>query len=322
MKELVIACVRVAQKDPHKSVDEQDREYWRWRDVILYNEDVMLEALCFDLSLEPPYKTLFDLLILFGEDDNISLRNAAWAFINDSYLTMLCLMYPSRTIAAGALYAAAKHCAIVFPDDERGSPWWDVVRVDVHEIWKACNYMADVYRGVPSKAGKEGGMYDRIQVTGDDINDKTRAKRPSRKGLSSEEAGNLNGSAISTVGSQGSAGKHANRTVEDQSEVALQPTTNGASHGREESADEDGYGIPRKRRKVHVDAAGNGVAEQPQDKSSLTVSQNGSATLPINQQGTSTQASGTGSNSYEHDKAVYPSSPRLDDGSEEGEVEA
>ena len=49
MRELVVACCRVAQKQPNLVVDEQNKEYWKWRDTILHNEDVLLEALCFDL---------------------------------------------------------------------------------------------------------------------------------------------------------------------------------------------------------------------------------------------------------------------------------
>lgn len=174
MKELVVACVRVAQKEPNKAVDEQDREFWRWKDNILHNEDLLLEAICFDLSLEPPYTTLFELLVHFGEENNKRLRNAAWAFVNDSCLTMLCLLFPSRTIAASALYAAAKHCNVSFPDDEHGRAWWDVVGVDLNRIRKACNFMASVYENTPLRGGRDGGIYERTPEDGDEGDAKTR----------------------------------------------------------------------------------------------------------------------------------------------------
>ncbi|MCJ1463492.1 hypothetical protein MMC07_002100 [Pseudocyphellaria aurata] len=176
MKELVVACVRVAQKDPKKAVDDQDKEYWRWKDNILHNEDLLLEAICFDLSLEPPYKTLFELLVFFGEENNKRLRNAAWAFVNDSCLTMLCLLFPSRTIAASALYAAAKHCDVSFPDDEYRRPWWDVAGVELRSIRKACNFMAGVYENTPLRGGRDGGVYERTPNEGDEANAKTRRK--------------------------------------------------------------------------------------------------------------------------------------------------
>lgn len=176
MKDLVVACVRVAQKDPYKAVDEQDKEYWRWKDNILLNEEILLEAICFDLSLEPPYKILFDLLAIFGEQDNKRLRNAAWAFVSDSCLSMLCLLFPSRTIAASALYAAAKHCDVSFPDDDKGNPWWDTAGVDLKHIRKAINFMAGVYESTPLRGSRDSAKYERTPEDGDEANAKTRQK--------------------------------------------------------------------------------------------------------------------------------------------------
>ncbi|KAL9113704.1 MAG: hypothetical protein Q9227_002149 [Pyrenula ochraceoflavens] len=145
MRELVVACCRVAQKQPNLLVDEQSKEFWRWRDTILHNEDLLLEALCFDLQLEQPYRILFDFLCYYGTQDNKRLRNAAWAFVNDSHLTVLCLLFSARTIAASALYAAAKHTEVGFPDDEYGRPWWEHLGVDIGEMKRACNQMAEAY---------------------------------------------------------------------------------------------------------------------------------------------------------------------------------
>lgn len=160
MKELVVACVRVAQKAPYKVVDEQDKEYWRWRDNILVNEDILLEMLCFDLRLDPPYKVLYDVLLAYGEEEHKKLRNAAWSFISDSCLTTLCLLFPSRTIAASALYAAARHSDVALPDDEHGRPWWDTINVQLKDINKACKYMGDVYRSSSVKGAQEPSIYD------------------------------------------------------------------------------------------------------------------------------------------------------------------
>ena len=189
MKELVIACVRVAQKDPHKFVDEQDKEYWRWRDNILHNEDVLLEALCFDLSLVPPYKNLFEDLKFLGEVDNKSLRNAAWAFINDSCMTVLCLLFSSRVIAASALYAAAKHCRVEITDGHDGSPWWELIGVDLRSIKQACNYLAAIYEHTPAKNGKGANIHEK---TPEDSNEEHMKTRGARKGLRDSTPANEN----------------------------------------------------------------------------------------------------------------------------------
>ncbi|KAL1301712.1 hypothetical protein AAFC00_005921 [Neodothiora populina] len=157
MKDIVIACCRVAQKNPNLVVDEQSRDYWKWRDTILANEDVLLEVLCFDLTIEAPHKQLYDMLKFYGVHHNKQLRNAAWAFVTDSNQTQLCLLCPSRTIAAAALYCAARNANIAFPDT-RGLPWWEVQHVRLKDMLKACNFMVANYENSAAKTGPDGGQ--------------------------------------------------------------------------------------------------------------------------------------------------------------------
>ncbi|KAF2147507.1 uncharacterized protein K452DRAFT_323577 [Aplosporella prunicola CBS 121167] len=154
MKELVVACCRVAQKNPNLLVDEQTKDYWRWRDTILFNEDVLLEAICFDLTVESPHKLLFDMLIYFRVEHDKRLRNASWSFINDSNLTTCCLMFNSRTIAAAALYCGARLCSVGFPDED-GKPWWEIQHVRLRDILRCCNYMCAAYENTPPSKGSE-----------------------------------------------------------------------------------------------------------------------------------------------------------------------
>jgi protein BUR2 len=162
MRELVVACCRVAQKQPNLVVDEQSKEYWKWRDTILHTEDLLLEALCFDLQLEQPYKILYDFLCSYRVQENKHLRNTSWAFLNDSHLTTMCLLYPARTIAGSAFYAGARFANLAFPDDENGRPWWEQLNLDIHEIQQACNLMAEVYENstLPHQNQKEAYIRD------------------------------------------------------------------------------------------------------------------------------------------------------------------
>ena len=309
MKELVIACVRVAQKDPHKCVDEQDKEYWRWRDVILYNEDVMLEAICFDLSLEPPYKALFDFLLFFGEENNKKLRNAAWAFLNDSCLTTLCLLFPSRTIATSALYAAAKHCHVSFPDDEQGRPWWEVIDVNIGDIRKACNYMADIYEGVPSKAGRESGIYEHTTLTAEEWDDKTRAM--GLKPDDSRSPATIIGMLGSPVSSQGTDGRGAKRSHEGETQTTQGTMMNGAEY------EANGHDSPRKRQRLDGDTAeSRGASAQPEQTQ---------ASAPLNDAVSpqhSDRVNGTTAPVTEEMDGGGLVSPKLEDDVEEGELEA
>lgn len=149
--ELVAACVRAAQKNHTMQVHRDDKEFWKWKDCILTKEDYLLESICFDLETEPPYSMLLLITKRLGVRDRELIR-IAWTFINDSTLTMLCVLYPSKTIAAAALYCAAKHCERDFADQD-GKPWWEVIGVKIRDIKRACNYMAMIYEyAVPRTA--------------------------------------------------------------------------------------------------------------------------------------------------------------------------
>ncbi|KAJ9382750.1 hypothetical protein DTO063F5_5589 [Paecilomyces variotii] len=172
MREIVVACCRVAQKNPNLVVDEQSKEFWKWRDTILHNEDLLLEALCFDLQLEQPYRILYDFICFFGGNENKNLRNAAWAFVNDSTFTVLCLQFTPRIIAASALYAAALHCNVAFEDDELGRPWWEQADVDLTQVRRACNRMAELYEN--NAIHRQGHRYPTAPVHGGEDTEKTR----------------------------------------------------------------------------------------------------------------------------------------------------
>ena len=145
MKELILAFCRVAQKNPNLVIDEQSKDWWRWRDCILHNEDVFLEVLCFDLTIESPHRQLFEMLKWCGLEHNRRLRSAAWAFVTDSNNTQLCLLRNSRTLAIAALYAACRYCDVSLPDDAKGRPWWEVQRVRLKDVRKAIEFMCASY---------------------------------------------------------------------------------------------------------------------------------------------------------------------------------
>ena len=151
MKELILAFCRVAQKNPNLVIDEQSKDWWRWRDCILHNEDVLLETLCFDLTVESPHRQLFEMLKWYGVEHNKRLRNAAWSFVTDSNNTQLCLLCNSRIIAMAGLYAACRYCDVALPDDAKGRPWWEAQHVRLKDIRKAIEYMCASYDPTSNK---------------------------------------------------------------------------------------------------------------------------------------------------------------------------
>jgi len=150
-KEMILAFCRVAQKNPNLLIDEQSKDWWRWRDCILHNEDVLLETLCFDLTVESPHRQLFEMLKWYGVEHNKRLRNAAWAFVTDSNNTQLCLLCTSRTIAVAGLYAACRYCDVALPDDAKRRPWWDTQHVRLKEVLRATQYMCANFEQAANK---------------------------------------------------------------------------------------------------------------------------------------------------------------------------
>ncbi|SPN96836.1 related to C-type cyclin [Cephalotrichum gorgonifer] len=143
-KDIIIAVARVAQKNARLVIDEQSKEYWRWRDSILMNEELMLEVLTFDLMIETPYRRLFELLEPLGSAHNKTLRQAAWAFCNDACLTSLPLLMDARDVALSAIFFASAHTAQPI-DDVDGRPWWRYLGADEDACVRAIDVMRRFY---------------------------------------------------------------------------------------------------------------------------------------------------------------------------------
>ncbi|KAK7992038.1 cyclin-K [Apiospora saccharicola] len=122
-KNIIIAVAKVAQKNANLIIDEQSKEYWRWRDSILSYEEVMLEYLTFDLSITHPYQILYKLLEDLNCIHNKDLRKSAWTFCNDSCLSVLPLLVESRDVALSSIFFASTITKQTIPD-VGGKPWW------------------------------------------------------------------------------------------------------------------------------------------------------------------------------------------------------
>jgi protein BUR2 len=114
-----------------------------------------LELLCFDLTIESPYNLLYDFLKQFEVANNKVLRDTSWAFINDTNMTHMCLLFSSRTIAAAALYCGAKRAGVSFPDDNQGRPWWEVQNVKGIDMRRAFNHMVTLFENQTLRSDHE-----------------------------------------------------------------------------------------------------------------------------------------------------------------------
>ncbi|KAE9376619.1 cyclin-like protein [Stipitochalara longipes BDJ] len=196
-KEIVIAVAKVAQKNASLIIDDQSKEYWRWRDSILLYEELMLELLTFDVVLQSPYTLLYDQLQKLQIEDNKPLRNVAWAFLNDSCLTTLCLLMPAKDVAIGAIYFAAKFLGDTIPDDENGNPWWEMLGGEPDKIVRAVSVLSEFWSDNPLK--RTENPYGESASSGDDL-DRTRRRGSDGSSMvgSSPDAPSTNGAEPKT----------------------------------------------------------------------------------------------------------------------------
>ncbi|RAK99821.1 putative cyclin [Aspergillus ibericus CBS 121593] len=252
MKELVVACCRVGQKQPNMVVDEQSKEFWRWRDTILVHEDIVLEALCFDLQLEQPYRILYDFICFLSMQDNKPLRNAAWAFVNDSGYTVLCLQFTARTIAAAALYAAAQHCDVGFEDDVLGRPWWEQLDVELPQVRRACMRMAKLYEN--NAANRHTLYYLTNPISTDEGTEKTRIPRA---------GGPTDTTRAADAVRESDAVNGRKRSREPDTAVPLAPTTDSTQPPDPGPTTQNGGRSPKRPR---TDSEGTSIGRVPSSR--------------------------------------------------------
>lgn len=155
-KNIIIAVAKVAQKNMDLIVDEQSKEYWRWRDVILTYEELMLETLTFDLVVANPYDQLWSQLRKIGQLGTKPLREAAWTFLNDSALTQLPLALDASDLAAASIFFASIATGETV-DDVHGRPWWHYLRADEKRITRATHTMVTFYTDNPLQKKQTNG---------------------------------------------------------------------------------------------------------------------------------------------------------------------
>lgn len=73
--------------------------------TILFIEEVLLEAICFDFVIENPHSHLVDIFDAASTDDLV--QEYAWSIAHDSYRTPLCVFFSPKIIAA-ACYVLAQ----------------------------------------------------------------------------------------------------------------------------------------------------------------------------------------------------------------------
>jgi len=106
LKHIVALCViknkpsSEGRRDTPDTIDENSPEFIRWHELILTYEDVVLEALCFDLVVDHPHGYLCDSLDQLAAPADVA--DHAWSIASDSLRTPLCVIYAPHIIACAS----------------------------------------------------------------------------------------------------------------------------------------------------------------------------------------------------------------------------
>ncbi|KAJ1961535.1 hypothetical protein GGI12_003194 [Dipsacomyces acuminosporus] len=118
-------------------------EFEKWRAVILHNEIVLLQALCFDMVIDHPHSALIELTQLLELKQPLS--QMAWSFVADCMKLPVCLVYSPKAIAYASLSLATR----VASSDVRGGllddSWLDRVSANRHEVAEIIQWVLEFY---------------------------------------------------------------------------------------------------------------------------------------------------------------------------------
>ncbi|CAO3647426.1 unnamed protein product [Cunninghamella echinulata] len=130
IKDFINACAQKAAKNDKLTLEEGSKDFIKWKDTMLCNEVILLETLCFDLTIEHPHTCLLD----FQTQLNVSgsILRKAWMILYQSCGSPLCVLYSPKTVAGAALLLASE-----FSSETLENSWWDQIDLDgsiIHEI--------------------------------------------------------------------------------------------------------------------------------------------------------------------------------------------
>ncbi|CAD8059783.1 unnamed protein product [Paramecium sonneborni] len=110
-------------------------------DIIIKQEKLILKELGFELFRvsDHPHKFIESFYHFIKVDKQVAQK--AWYYLNDSYMTDLCVHFPPQVIAAGALYLALRVCNHPMPT----KPWWILLEATLVQIEQVAATIYNIY---------------------------------------------------------------------------------------------------------------------------------------------------------------------------------
>lgn len=95
---------RKTHKNEKLTLAEGSKEFIKWKDTIIFHEEIILAELCYELVVDQPYDLMLELTRRLRAPKRVA--QAAWSVVNDTYKTTACLRYPMNELAAASFLIA------------------------------------------------------------------------------------------------------------------------------------------------------------------------------------------------------------------------
>lgn len=126
--------------------DTSSRDYQRWRDIVLLQEERLLEALCFDLIIDQPHPIALKGSMRIGVSRDMAQLTIL--LLNTFLYGAVCLFYDSATLAACAFLKACQHTgkdpqSYLIGTAYAEHKWTEAFDVEIEEVEEAMPIIED-----------------------------------------------------------------------------------------------------------------------------------------------------------------------------------
>lgn len=84
LKYLIDVCIKACKNDNYIP---EEKEYKKWRKIILYTEEFILSSLCYDLEIETAYDFMLEIVPRWEVGmDGKGISQMCWALYNDRFM--------------------------------------------------------------------------------------------------------------------------------------------------------------------------------------------------------------------------------------------
>jgi len=188
LKDVVVETFKV-HHNTDKAPEPETKDHFELKEKILVCERILLQTLCFDLSVEHAYRPL--LAYVKSIKGTRDLAQIAWNFINDSLRTTICLQHPPRYLAAAAAHLAAKYLATQnkkqfdLPSLPTGEKWYMAFQASEDIITDISNQILEMYADKPGQPATQNNALSAASLS---LMTQSRGESLQKAGTSSDAA--------------------------------------------------------------------------------------------------------------------------------------